>query len=448
MSKFETEEDRWSYNCEDCVRTREVGEVEAGQIIKMGLSEVDAFQQSLFWPVLWAMNRGVRIDLDAREKMSETLTQEIEKRSKFYLDILGHPLNAGSPKQMQALFYEDFGLAPILKRTPKGLRPTCDDDALNIIKIKEPLTKGLIHAIQEQRTLKVFLSTFVNAALDIDNRMRCSYNICGAETYRFSSSKNAFDTGANLQNIPKGGAFDKDPDSLVLPNIRSIFIPDSGMTFFDMDLDRADLQVVVWEADDDLFKAVLRAGEDVHAINAKDMNISRQLAKSWVHGTNYGGGPRTMAKNCGLTIHQAETMRARWFQIHPGIQSWHRRTEAQLKGKRYVENKFGYRRFYFDRIEGLLPEALAWIPQSTVACVINRAWVNIYNTLGAGNNNSSPVEVLLQVHDSLAGQFPSNRREDLLPRLQAASQITIPYSDPLVIPTGIKTSDKSWGDCE
>jgi DNA polymerase I len=446
MSKFESEDDRWAYNVEDCVRTREVGEVEAQSIQSMGLVEVEQFQQDLFWPVLWAMNRGIRIDLDARAKMAFELLHEIDKRSEYFQTVLGHPLNPGSPKQMQALFYEDFAIAPILKRTPKGMRPTCDDDALNTIKLKEPLTKGLIHAIQEQRSLKVFLSTFVSAPLDIDSRMRCSYNVCGTETYRFSSSKNAFDTGANLQNIPKGGAFDKDPDALVLPNIRSIFIPDEGMTFFDMDLDRADLQVVVWESDEDEFKSMLRAGVDMHAENAKVMGISRQLAKSWVHGTNYGGGPRTMARNCGLTIHQAETMRARWFSIHPGILAWHKRTEAQLKSKRYVENRLGYRRFYFDRIEGLLPEALAWIPQSTVACVINRAWVNTFRSLGQLGDNT--CEVLLQVHDSLAGQFPTALRDQVLPRLTAAARITIPYSDPLIIPTGVKTSVSSWGACE
>ena len=445
MSKFETEDERWCYNAEDCVRTREVGEAEAAVIPSMGLSEVEAFQQQLFWPVLWAMNRGVRIDLEARAKMAFELIEELGKRQEFFKYILGHELNPKSPKQTQALFYNDLGLPPIMKRTPKGLRPTCDDDALEIIKVREPLVKGLVHAIQESRSLGVFLSTFVNAPLDVDQRMRCSYNICGAETYRFSSAANAFDTGTNLQNIPKGGTFDKDPDALVLPNIRNIFIPDDGMTFFDMDLDRADLQVVAWESDEVEFKQAMREGIDMHSVNAKALNISRQLAKSWVHGTNYGGGPRTMAKNCGLTVHAAETMQKRWFAIHPGIHAWHRRTEAQLKGKRYVENKFGYRRFYFDRVEGLLPEALAWIPQSTVACLINRIWLNLFNRFGQPGSNE--IEILLQVHDSLCGQIPNSMIHLILPDIIKEAKIAIPYSDPLIIPLGIKTSTKSWGDC-
>lgn len=446
MAKFETEDERWAYNVEDCVRTREVGEVEARLLSQMKLEEVDRFQQQMFWPILWAMNRGVKIDLNARARMAMELMDEVSKRDEYFFNLLGHSLNPASPKQMQKLFYEDFNIPPIMKRVGPRVAPTLNDDALETIKLKEPLLLPLINKIQEYRSLKVFFSTFVQAPLDIDNRMRCSYNACGTETYRLSSATNAFDTGANLQNIPKGGAFSKEPDALILPNIRSIFIPDTGYTFFDMDLDRADLQVVVWESDEAEFKDVLRAGVDVHEENAKALGITRQLAKAWVHGTNYGGMPRTMAKNCGITVHAAEQMRNRWFLIHPGIKAWHERVKNDLHTRRYVENKFGYRRFYFDRVDGLLPEALAWIPQSTVACVINRAWLNIFNILGP--QGTQQVEILLQVHDSLAGQFKTTETEKVLPLLKEHSRIVVPYSDPLIIPTGIKTSTKSWGDCK
>jgi hypothetical protein len=34
-----------------------------------------------------------------------------------------------------------------------------------------------------------------------------------------------------------------------------------------------------------------------------------------------------------------------------------------------------------------------------------------------------------------------------LKALEECSQIVLPYDDPLIIPTGTKTSDKSWGAC-
>jgi hypothetical protein len=57
------------------------------------------------------------------------------------------------------------------------------------------------------------------------------------------------------------------------------------------------------------------------------------------------------------------------------------------------------------------------------------------------------LEVLMQVHDSLAGQFPTSQSHIILPRIKELSKIVVPYDDPLIIPTSIKTSTVSWGAC-
>jgi hypothetical protein len=61
------EEKLWEYNCIDCVRTREVGEAELKIIEDLKLQQVEAFQQKLFWPVLRAMQLGVRVDETQRK---------------------------------------------------------------------------------------------------------------------------------------------------------------------------------------------------------------------------------------------------------------------------------------------------------------------------------------------------------------------------------------------
>ncbi len=172
----------------------------------------------------------------------------------------------------------------------------------------------------------------------------------------------------------------------------------------------------------------------------QDFNKERQLAKKFVHGTNYGGGARTMSIAAGVTVAQAEKTQKAYFGKYPGIKRWHQRTEYQLQEKHFVTNIFGYRRHYFGAIEGLLPEALGWQPQSAVACVINRAWVNIYEQL-------PEVQVLMQVHDSLARQVPADRAGELIAKMRECSRIVLPYEDPLIIPVGIKSSPLSWGDC-
>lgn len=234
-----------------------------------------------------------------------------------------------------------------------------------------------------------------------------------------------------------------------VPNQRTLIIPDDDHVIVDMDLDRADAQFVAWEANDESLKQILKEGADLHLENAKAIwgphcvksGPERQLAKRFCHAVNYGAYPKKLARALGLTIKTAEWIYARWFQIHPGIREWHNRVKNDLFTKRLVRNPFGYERYYFDRPEKCINEALAWCPQSSVGIIINTAWENI-------DLNLPEVEVLMQVHDSLTMQIKVDRWKALLPCVQEQSLIVVPYDDPLIIPVGFKVSEKSWGDVE
>jgi DNA polymerase I-like protein with 3'-5' exonuclease and polymerase domains/uracil-DNA glycosylase len=451
-----SEEQLWRYNCVDAVRTRECGEVEARTIESLGLQSVDEFQQAFFWPVLECMQRGIRVNPKLRQKFAGELLEEMEKRIAYFHAILGHELNPRSSKQMCELFYGDLKQPKIFSRATKNspAHLTCNDEALTKIALREPILRPLIRAISEYRSLGVFLSTFVLAPLDIDGRMRTSYNICGTETFRFSSSENAFGSGTNLQNIPKGG--DDDDSDLSLPNIRKIFVPDPGYTIFDTDLSKADLRIVTWEADEPEMKAMLKEGRDPYVEIArefyKDPTISKnrpdgsenpkyKTFKSFAHGTHYLGTPHGLSARLGLTVHEADKTQRWYLQRNKRIAEWQREFCAALRSRRYVQNIFGYRRYYFDRIEdATCREAIAWLPQSTVALYINRIWMNIHQRY-------RETQILLQVHDSLVGQFPTWKKAESLKQLHEAAQIVLPYADPLIIPVGVKTSEVSWGEC-
>jgi DNA polymerase-1 len=445
------EDQLWKYNCEDCCYTFEVWEGEASAIQAFTpswpkLPAVHDFQHQLFYPVLRTMNRGIRSNQSRRGEMAITLQEEIAKREQFLIDVTGHPLNPKSPKQMQEFFYGALRQKPIFNR--KSGTITCDDEALNKIAEREPILRPLVRRILEHRSLGVFLSTFVNAPLDSDGRIRCSFNIAGTETYRFSSSQNAFGSGLNLQNIPAGG---EAGDDLELPNIRTLFLPDPGNTFFDIDLSSADLRIVTWEADEPEMKAMLREGKDPYTEVAREFyrdpsftkkDPRRQTFKALAHGTHYLGSPKGLSDRIGLPVADVERIQKWYFGKFPNIKKWQEDFKDQLVKRRYVENIFGYRAYCFDRIEGtVFNQFIAWIPQSTVACLINRAYVAIDAQL-------KEVEVLLQVHDSLAGQFPTHLKDWAIKRIVELAEIPLPYDDPCLIPVGVKTSDVSWGDCK
>lgn len=252
-------------------------------------------------------------------------------------------------------------------------------------------------------------------------------------------------------------------EKFALPNVRKMFIPDKGKVILDADLAGADAQVVAWEADDESLKAAFRAGISVHLKNGEDMfgdRFTRALGhhkdpgtpkgvmydalKRSVHLTNYLGTPFAMNLNPNIRwpIHECKSFQERWFRLHPGVREWHKRVEHSIYSSRSVRNRFGYRIVYFDRIDSVLSQAVAWGPQSTVAEVCFR---------GALQLQRLPwVEILLQVHDSVVFQIPFHRAGDAtsLDLIRSHLTVPVPYPDPLVISWGIASSEKSWGDCK
>jgi DNA polymerase-1 len=246
---------------------------------------------------------------------------------------------------------------------------------------------------------------------------------------------------------------------LVLPNVRKIIIPDPGHVMFEADLKGADAQVVAWEAEDEDLKAAFRAGLDVHHKNGEDMlgsaftnlkghayDAARQKNKVAVHLTNYGGTPAAIARSLGWTTHEGDRFQKRWFSLHPGIRTnFHERVRRNLESDRTIRNQFGFRRVFFDRIDNCFTEALAWIPQSTVAIntyvaalQVEREWF------------PDPTDVagmLLQTHDSLNFQFRLSSAP-LPDAIRSKLAVVTPYPDPLTIPWDLKRSTKSWGDME
>jgi DNA polymerase-1 len=244
-----------------------------------------------------------------------------------------------------------------------------------------------------------------------------------------------------------------------LPNIRKIFIPDDGYTTFEADLKGADTQVVAWEAEDEDLKAAFRAGIDIHEKNAEDMwgheftclpagsharHKKRQECKHTVHGCDYGCTPRTTAIQRGWTVHEAQRFHNRWFSLHPKIKTnFHGRVQAALDKNKVIYNKFGYRRVYFDRPDEAFTEALAWIPQSTVALITFRG---MSRKTGL-RSKVSWIEILAHTHDGWVFQVP-HQHENEIETIRGGLEVVIPYDDPLIIPWDLKRSRKSWGDCE
>lgn len=245
-----------------------------------------------------------------------------------------------------------------------------------------------------------------------------------------------------------------------LPNIRKTFIPDSGKLIFDVDLTGADAAVAAKECGGAYWQAI-QSGRKINveileycypeiyakwkAAPPELKDVVREPAytkgKNCHYGTLYVGSPKGISASAAIPIGIVARMQPWFFNKFPEIKAWHNRKQEELYSTRGVRNAFGYRVIYFDRLDGLLPEAVNWVCQSTVAIVCQRGSLIL-------KREFPEVELLLQVHDSLVFQLPKNKVH-ILPQIRdRLNNIPVPYKpEPLIIKWGMKWSSKSWGDC-
>lgn len=244
------------------------------------------------------------------------------------------------------------------------------------------------------------------------------------------------------------------------PNIRALFRPDPGWLLIDADLSGADAQVVFAEAGEWETIERLRTGVKLHVETATAFfgerfaeapgDLKNKLTpkgrmyadcKQGGHASTYGVRERTLSSSLGWSMRDAGRFRELYLQeLHPGIGSWQARVELELRETRTTSNRFGYRIFWFDRIDGLLPEALAFGPQSAVA-------ITTYRAAGQLRRAFPFVQFLLQVHDSLVFQIPIGERSTL-PAIEEALGVDIPYAPILRIPWKLAISTESWGEAK
>jgi DNA polymerase-1 len=282
---------------------------------------------------------GVRIDEDKKELASLAISAETKELQEKWDKALGYNLNVNSPKKVCDFLYTDIGLPPQYNR--KTGRVTSNVKALHRLSIKHPsIIFDFIEILRKRRKL---LSTYLNANMDADGRMRCSYVLYGTETGRLASKMSRFGTGMQMQNVPKGIC-------------REIVIPDEGCMFISADLSQAEMRVVAWLANDTVLIDTFNSGKDVFNKVASivfDISVDkvspeqRQLAKHISHACNYGMGPTTLSEISGLSYADSKEKLNLYHINFPRIRMWQMEIEARLRKVRMLETPMGRKRTFF-----------------------------------------------------------------------------------------------------
>jgi len=194
------EDDYWAYNCDDSTSTLEVFFGLERMLRRLGLYDLYRFQMRMWWSILRMMLRGIKVDTLRRGEIAGKLMLAAQERQNELNAILGREFNTQSFPQMSGLFYGELKCKVV--RNKQTRRPTCDEDALKLFAMREPLLRPIVERITEIRAINTLNSNVVQARCP-DGRMRSQFSPT-AVSFRWTSSKDAFGDGTNLQNWTKG----------------------------------------------------------------------------------------------------------------------------------------------------------------------------------------------------------------------------------------------------
>lgn len=425
----------WKYNAMDAAVTYEAAEGIEEELKEFGVWDFyNKFVHPLIPILIKTQMRGVRVDEKARLKTLEEYEKECVELQEKLDKVIGRAVNVNSPKQLQQLLYVDMNLPTKYKR--KTGKVTTDERALDELSHKYPSPIfDLILGIRHDRKI---ISTYLQDKGGEDGRIRCSYVIGGTETGRLSSRTSVFGTGGNLQNVPSGAC-------------RRMFIPDDKKVFIHPDLSQAEARIVAYLANAQGLIHLFESGGDIHyeggarlfSKRVEDItDKERNLAKRAIHASHYGIGYKAFAYHAGIGVNEGKLILNKYFDLYPEIKMWQLGVQSALGKDRVMVTPLGRKRRFFGRWgDTLFREAYAFVPQSTVADLLNLAIIKLDAKLG------NRFELMLQEHDAFTIQVPINESPTIwIADIEEAFNIPLFIGGrEFKIPVEIKIGN-NWGD--
>ncbi len=425
-----------SYASEDADITLRLHRVLAPQLAaEPSLEKVYREIEMPLVPVLARIEaNGVCIDSAELRRQSAELSARMLSAQQKATELAGRTFNLDSPKQLQAVLFDELGL-PALVKTPKG-QPSTNEEALEAIAGQHELPRVIL----DYRSLAKLRSTYTDKLPEMVNpdtgRVHTSYHQSGAATGRLSSSD------PNLQNIPI-----RTDDGR---RIRTAFIAPPGRKLMACDYSQIELRIMAHLSEDPGLVRAFEQGMDVHRATAAEVfgraledvtSNERRAAKAINFGLMYGMSAFGLAKNLDIDRGQAQDYVALYFSRYPAVRDFMERMRVQAREQGYVETLFG-RRLYLNDIHarnqglraGAERAAINAPMQGTAADIIKRAMVSVDTWLA---DHRERALMILQVHDELVfeadADFIDTLRGEVEARMAAAAQLRVP----LVVDTGV-----------
>ncbi|MBZ9752538.1 DNA polymerase I [Deinococcus sp. HMF7604] len=377
--------------------------------------------------------RGVRLDADYLRGLSASTGARLATLEAQIHSLAGREFQIRSRDQLEAVLYDELGLASGKKTKLTGKRSTA-------VATLEPLREEhpIIPALLEYRELEKLRGTYLDPLPSLVNprtgRLHTTFAQGAVATGRLSS------LNPNLQNIPIRSETGRE--------IRKGFIADPGYCLISADYSQIELRLLAHIADDPLMQQAFQEGADIHRRTASQVlgldeatvtPNQRRAAKTVNFGVLYGMSAHRLSNDLGIPYADAAGFIETYFATYPGIRGYIDRTLEFGRQQGYVETLYGRRRYVpeltaTNRTLREAGERLAYnMPiQGTAADIIKLAMIRLEQKLeGTG------ARLLLQVHDELLLEAPGGKAEQIADLVKTIMEGAVQLKVPLAVEVGV-----------
>ena len=403
--------------------------------------EMTALMNEMEIPVLVELadmeNTGIGVDLDKLRELSAFFKGEVERETAGAHKEAGKEFNVGSPKQLQAILFDELDL-PKTKKIKTGF--TTDAESLDWLfaKTKHPILKHLLR-IRETSKLLTTVDGLIDATAS-DGRIHTIFQQTVTATGRLSS------TNPNLQNIPVRTEEGR--------RIRDCFVSKAPYTtLLTADYSQIEMRIMAHLSKDANLIEAFKMGEDLHstvaglvfgvAPDGVDPEMRRQI-KAMSYGLAYGLSAYGLAQQLDLSPTDAAILMDKYFGRFGGIRDYLAQVVVIAREKGYTETIMGRRRYLPDLTSDNRPRrevaermALNAPIQGSAADIIKVAMLNVATAIREKKLKS---RLLLQVHDELILEVADGEIEVLTALVKDGMGSAFKLSVPLDVNIGIGTS--------
>lgn len=392
-------------------------------------------------PVLSRIERnGVLLDTEMLAQQSRELARQIESIEQHAHEIAGQPFNLGSPKQIQAVLYDQLSL-PVLKKTPGG-QPSTVESVLQELALDYPLPKLILEYRGMSKLKSTYTDKLPRQVNEKTGRVHTSYHQAVTATGRLSSSD------PNLQNIPVRTEEGR--------RIRKAFIAPEGCRILAADYSQIELRIMAHLSGDEGLLRAFSEGLDIHSATAAEVfqvaveQVTpdlRRSAKAINFGLIYGMSAFGLAQQLGLNRSQAQSYIDLYFDRYPGVKDYMDNIRETARQQGYVETLFG-RRLYLPEIKSRNAARRQYAErtainapmQGTAADIIKRAMIRADDWL---QKDKPEAKMIMQVHDELVFEIAASELESCSAAIGDIMSGAAELKVPLVVDIGI---GKNWDE--